>query len=1246
MEEALTKIRPHTSSSLPHQKSPANLLTALESTFKEQNTEPTSTAYFAALLTTLDGTIQKKDTSLEDGAILPAELYLLALVGPFVPAPVIRSNLNTILSLTAPLFPALNQHAPALRSQLTLYHTIFHSLDRSQLDVQGVRQTFASILQMIVDPRPKVRRKAADVVKDVLENPPPPLRLHPYASHVGGWVVNILSEVNSGPFAKGKTAKHAAAPGAELAIQVLAFLKPIILHLPSETLPPITNLLLTLPRLGNTYLSQSAYSTLSEIFEMSSEDSSSNNGNQLSEVLKVVLSSPPSKSDASLSASWVQVLGAALVAHKSLQPAETSKELGKVWKSVWNFLDSMDAFTRKATAESLSAISSCFSRDLVSAALADKDDSSVVRKTINQVSKALDSLPYARSIPELLEIISAFVTNLHHRSSESSPTAAEYLLMPLIIRVADLRIAKGFEYKEAADSTLSVAMRVFGPEALLKALPLNLEPSERAPGVEPRAFLLPLLAQPHPSSLSHFVSYFVPLSERMFDLQQKAEMDGRQSEAKVWSVLVGQVWAGLSGYCIGTANLKESLGTGFSQLLSQLLYGQPELRLPILKALKMMVDSNLLLVETPEEELASLSTPLSRQEAQENIAFLRTQVESWLAVLFNVYGSVGRDSRSLIGEVINSWASIAGTQEIHGACFKVVQLLKTNLPTAQKAPVGKNTNGDMGNMTTTSQDILILLLPQLSKTDLQSLFEFTLSPDVLNCKDNGVQKRAYKILAKVVETGKLAIDPEPILSKLDELTEGLTPATKKDRFNLLASLVDLLPSTSLHVIPSLIPEVVLGTKEPSEKARMAAFDAIISMGRKMSAGGVVRRSLVDGMDEDGGSGDATASIEEFMTMVAGGLAGASPHMISATVTAISRLIFEFKDLISQNMHNEILTTLLVFLSSANREIVKSVLGFVKLAIHTLPVDIVRPHLKELVPALLKWSHDHKNHFKVKVRHIFERMLRRFIWEEVYSCAGEEEAAKVLVNIKKRKERAKRKKASRAEADDEDEEPSPVKAAAGDAFEDVLYGSESELDDSEDEAAEASPARSKQKMRTQGVRLRLDDDEPMDLLEGAATRVANAKSNRRRQPGQDASHFKMDEDSGKMIIDERSDSDEAVAESPSDVAGTAYREAITSVDGFTRGPNGKIKFNKDTKKRRREEDATEDVEMADANDLATSGKPKKSKKRSELKLGHEFKAKKAGGDIKKNGVDPYAYLSLSQAAKSGHRGQKIGITGKR
>ena len=204
------------------------------------------------------------------------------------------------------------------------------------------------------------------------------------------------------------------------------------------------------------------------------------------------------------------------------------------------------------------------------------------------------------------------------------------------------------------------------------------------------------------------------------------------------------------------------------------------------------------------------------------------------------------------------------------------------------------------------------------------------------------------------------------------------------------------------------------------------------------------------------------------------------------------------------MHNDVLTTMIIFVSSANREIVKSVLGFIKLVIHTLPLEILRPHLKELVPALLNWSHDHKNHFKLKVRHIFERMLRRFSWDELYGYAGEEEASKVLVNIKKRKERAKRKKASRAGEDDDEvrhsnepilkslksilDQPPPPKPVASDAFEDVLYGSESEIEDSEGESLHEPVPRKKNDR--DGTRLRLDDEEPMDLLQGATGKITS------------------------------------------------------------------------------------------------------------------------------------------------------------
>ncbi|KAJ7496027.1 armadillo-type protein [Mycena galericulata] len=1185
MEQALEKIRPHTSSALAHQKTPATLLIALESTFREQHTEPTPTAYFAALLTTLDSTVQKRDLGLDEGDILPAELYLLALVAPFVSPPVLRTNLTTILTLTAPLFPSLTQHAPALRSQLSLYHVMLQSLDRSQLETQGIRQTFASILQLCLDPRPKVRRKAADTVRDVLANPPAPLSHHPYADRVAEWIKTALSEVSAGPFARPKSSKGSEPVAADSAIHILALVRPVLPNLPPSSLPAITNLLLTLPRLGNPYLSQSSYSILSELFALPIEDESVNVNDQISDVLKAVLASPPSKADATLSPAWVQVLGTAMVSYHSTDPDAAASELGRVWKTIWTFLESTDGPTKAAAAQSLDLLAKCITPTMIDSALLEKEARSTLGKIVVQTTKALDSLAYAGAIPQVLSVVSSLITHLRHKV-DGTKSAAEALLLPLIKHVGDLRTQKGFDFKEDADATLAAAMRVLGPQSLLTALPLNLEPNDRQEGREPRAYLLPLLAQPHPSPLSHFVSYFVPLSERMFGLQQEAEAEDRH-------VLIGQIWTGLAGYCWVTPDLTESLNPTFSALLSGLLYGQPELRPAVLRALKVTA------------------------QAAQNITYLRTQAESWLAVLFNVFGSVGRDSRGIVGEVITE-------QEIAKAHVKVVELLKANLA-SQSAQPHRNSSIEGGSEAATTQDLVILLLPNLSRADAEQLFQLSLSAQVLSAKDNGVQKRGYKILTRLIESQKVVVDAVVVLKQLDELADGLAPAAKKDRFNLLSLLIPLIPSSAMHVIPSLIPEAVLGTKEPSEKARTAAFDVVVAMGKKMNEGGVVKRNLMDGMDEDGAE-DAAANIQEFMTMVAGGLAGASPHMISATVTAISRLVFEFKDAIPPSMHTEILSTLLVFISSANREIVKSILGFVKLAIHTLPCG----------------PHPPSPSYPPKVRHIFERMLRRFGWDEVYGCAGEEEAKKVLVNIKKRKERAKRKKAN---GKDDEDEPT-VKPATGDAFEDVLYGSESELDDSDDDEPQQgrTTVPGRKKGSEQGARIRIDDDEPMDLLQGAATRITHGTSNRRRKPGQDAARFKTDDDTGKMIIDEGSDIP-GQPDAATDVAGTAYRENITSVDGFTRGANGRVKFNKDTKKRRRDnEDVDGDVEMAEGD--GGHGKPKKPKRRGEPKFGHEFKAKKAGGDVKKGGVDPYAYMSLSQAAKkSNHRKEKMGIVGK-
>jgi ribosomal RNA-processing protein 12 len=64
----------------------------------------------------------------------------------------------------------------------------------------------------------------------------------------------------------------------------------------------------------------------------------------------------------------------------------------------------------------------------------------------------------------------------------------------------------------------------------------------------------------------------------------------------------------------------------------------------------------------------------------------------------------------------------------------------------------------------------------------------------------------------------------------------------------LSTVVDALPKDQLHLIPELLSEAVLGTKEVNEKARDAGFDLLVVMGHKMAQGGVVKQVATGGDD--------------------------------------------------------------------------------------------------------------------------------------------------------------------------------------------------------------------------------------------------------------------------------------------------------------------------------------------------------------------------------------------------------------
>ena len=166
-----------------------------------------------------------------------------------------------------------------------------------------------------------------------------------------------------------------------------------------------------------------------------------------------------------------------MLAYHTVDPEACATEIRKAWKVVWAFLESPDTPIRKAAAQSLNSITQCITPAIITAAVKEVSNNSgmsPLNEIVAQSTKALESLAYARSIPEVLAVISSLIAKLHYRESSSSPTAAESLLLPTIRKISDLRIQKGFEFKEVADASLATAMRVIGPQVLLHHLPLNL----------------------------------------------------------------------------------------------------------------------------------------------------------------------------------------------------------------------------------------------------------------------------------------------------------------------------------------------------------------------------------------------------------------------------------------------------------------------------------------------------------------------------------------------------------------------------------------------------------------------------------------------------------------------------------------------------------------------------------------------------------------------------------------------------
>lgn len=536
---------------------------------------------------------------------------------------------------------------------------------------------------------------------------------------------------------------------------------------------------------------------------------------------------------------------------------------------------------------------------------------------------------------------------------------------------------------------------------------------------------------------------------------------------------------------------------------------------------------------------------------------------------------------------------LTSKQELLHTFSRVASLLRTAFDETKsqtrtdKQIKAESTSDKMPHVTHTLMDLIITIsiyLPRSAFADLFSLAALLLP----QAADPQIQKKVYKMLPRLAScsTGALALQDRS--SELQDLLINSASTAgapcRRDRLDAIGVVIQHLPISSLHFIPSTLSEVVISTREVNEKARAAAFNVLITMARKMNQGGIICQSKIIHMPPD--SPNAQASLEEFITMISAGLVGSSAQMVSASISALARILYEFHIQLSLNVVEDLVETMDLFLTSPNREIVRSVLGFAKVAVVVLPQGILVPRLKTLVPSLMSWSREHKTQFRSKIKHLIERMIRRLGFELVYKHCPEDDR-KFINNIRKAKERRKRKKDAAADADHENGTTTEKRRLNFESeYDQAIYQSEESdnvNDDSETDASDNCIGR--RRMRATKAYILEGSEEPLDLLDKKAiAHISSQKPVRVNNSLKPRNQINANSDiDGKLIISvERRSSDykatDAIAIDARDQGVDedgigAYTDTISGRDAVQRGRGGRLKFSN-----KRNKDGERDIEV--------------------------------------------------------------------
>ncbi|KAK3265774.1 hypothetical protein CYMTET_25573, partial [Cymbomonas tetramitiformis] len=368
--------------------------------------------------------------------------------------------------------------------------------------------------------------------------------------------------------------------------------------------------------------------------------------------------------------------------------------------------------------------------------------------------------------------------------------------------------------------------------------------------------------------------------------------------------------------------------------------------------------------------------------------------------------------------------------------------------------------------------------------------------------------------------------------------------------------------------------------------------------------------------------------------------------ISATVLALSRLLFEFSAALIQHVP-ELLPSVTQLIRLNNREITKSVLGFCKVAAMRLPLEQLQEQLPVLLEGLLHGD-EKRNRFRLKVKTVLERLVRRCGHDAVAERMPEAHVA-LLQHMRKMKERGERKKRANSEAGSvAGKSKAGSRAASSSATarpsewqHSMVFGGDEDDEDDDMESGGMGGARSQRggksslgtrrtdggrdKGKNRGIMLH---DEGLDLLDETAMRRSLKSTGPSGSASREDEEFHMDHE-GKMVISEtwqdKKGGRKRLAGERDDLGSDDDDDKASVMTRTTQG--GKSQGGKSMRSEgRKSQGGRSAATSAGGRSAATSAGGRSTKRQKyDMNSGGLYKAKKGtGGDRMVGKMDPYAY----------------------